>query len=143
MSLEVIDVSGLATIQDSGRTGWRRFGVPASGPMDRFAFRAANALAGNTATDAAIEIGLGDITFRALHNCVIAVEGVGYALTVYIRDFPIWSSYYVRAGWTVRFNKLDSGMWAYLAISGGVQSQLVLGSRSTYLRGHFGGRDGR
>jgi len=143
MSLEVMEVSGLATIQDSGRTGWRRFGVPSSGPMDAFAFRAANALAGNTPNKAVIEIGLSDITFRALHDCVIAVAGVGYALSIYIWDFPLWSSYYVRAGWTIRLNKLDSCMWAYLAISGGVQTQPMLGSRSTYLRGHFGGRDGR
>ena len=120
MSLEVIDVSGLATIQDSGRIGWRRFGVPSSGPMDTFALHAANALAGKTATDGVIEIGLGDITFRALRDCVIAVAGVGYGLSIYIWDFPLWSSYYVRAGWTIRFSKLDSGMWAYLAISGGI-----------------------
>ena len=108
-----------------------------------FAFRAANALAGNTATDAAIEIGLGDITFRALHDCVVSVTGIGYALSIYIWDFSLWSSYYVRAGWTVRLNNRDSGIWAYLAISGGVSSQEELGSRSTYLRGHFGGLDGR
>src|SRR5687768_13726909 len=143
MSLEVMEVSGLATIQDSGRTGWRRFGVPCSGPMDVFAFRAANALAGNTPKEAVIEIGLGDITFRALRDCVISVAGIGYALSIYIWDFPLWSSYYVRAGWTIRFNKLDSGMWAYLAISGGVQTQPVLDSRATYLRGHFGGFAGR
>ena len=143
MSLEVIEVSGLATIQDSGRIGWRRFGVPCSGPMDAFAFRAANALAGNTPNDAVIEIGLGNITFRALHDCVIAIAGVGYALSIYIWDFPLWSSYYVRAGWTIRFNKLDSGMWAYLAISGSFQTQSMLDSCSTYLRGHFGGLDGR
>ena len=143
MSLEVIEVTGLATIQDSGRTGWRRFGVPSSGPMDAFAFRAANALAGNTPNAAVIEIGLGDITFRALHDCVIAVAGVGYALSIYIWDFPLWSSYYVRSGWTVRLNKLVSGMWAYLAISGGVHTQPILGSRATYLRGHLGGLDGR
>ena len=142
MSLEVIEVSGLATIQDSGRIGWRRFGVPTSGPMDMFAFRAANALAGNTATSAVIEIGLGDITFRALRDCVISVAGVGYALSIYIWDFPLWSSYYVRSGWTIRLNKLDTGMWAYLAIAGGVQAQPILGSRSTYLRGHFGGLNG-
>jgi antagonist of KipI len=143
MSIEVIEVSGLATIQDSGRIGWRRFGVPCSGPMDAFAFHAANALAGNTTTDAVIEIGLGDITFRASRDCVLAVAGAGYALSIYIWDFPLWSSYYVRAGWTIRFNKLDSGMWVYLAISGGVQAQPTLDSCSTYLRGHFGGRDGR
>ena len=142
MSLEVIEANGLATIQDAGRIDWRRFGVPTSGPMDMFAFRAANALAGNTATSAVIEIGLGDIIFRALRDCVISVAGVGYALSIYIWDFPLWSSYYVRSGWTIRLNKLDTGMWAYLAIAGGVQAQPILGSCSTYLRGHFGGLNG-
>ncbi|SRR5258706_3586763 len=143
MSLEVVEVSGLATVQDSGRIGWRKFGVPSSGPMDVFAFHAANKLAGNDSNCAAIEIGIGDITLRALHDCVIAVAGVGFGLSIYIWDFPLWSSYYVRTGWTIRLNKLDSGMWAYLAISGGVQTQPILDSRSIYLRGHFGGLDGR
>src|SRR5215204_6927702 len=104
MSLEVVDVSGLATIQDSGRTGWRKFGVPTSGPMDAFAFQTANRLAGNNLNCAAIEIGLGNITLRALRDCVIAVAGFGYGLSIYIWDFPLWSSYYVRAGWTIRLN---------------------------------------
>lgn len=143
MSLEVVELSGLATIQDSGRIGWRKFGVPVSGPMDTFAFHAANKLVGNDANCAVIEIGLGDITLRALRDCVITVTGVGYGVSIYVWDFPLWSSYYVRAGWTIRLNKLDSGMWAYLAISGGFQAPLILGSCSTYLRGHFGGFDGR
>jgi antagonist of KipI len=143
MSLEVVDVSGLATIQDSGRIGWRKFGVPVSGPMDAFAFHAANKLVGNASNCAAIEIALGDITLRALRDCVISVTGVGYSVSIYIWEFPLWSSYYVRAGWTIRLNKLDSGMWAYLAVSGGVQTQQILDSQSTYLRGHFGGLDGR
>jgi antagonist of KipI len=143
MSLEVVDFSGLATIQDSGRIGWRKFGVPISGPMDAFAFHAVNKLVGNDSNCAAIEIGLGDVTLRALRDCVIAVAGAGYGVSIYIWDFPLWSSYYVRAGWTIRLNKLDSGMWAYLAISGGVQTQPMLDSVSTNLRGHFGGLDGR
>ena len=143
MSLEVIDVNGLATIQDSGRTGWRKFGVPNSGAMDTFAFRAANLLAGNNQNCAAIEIGLGDITFRALHDCVISVAGVGFGLYIYIWDFPLWSSYYVRGGWTIRLNKLDSGMWANISISGGFLTSPILDSFSTYLRGPFGGLDGR
>jgi len=143
MTLEVVELSGLATIQDSGRIGWRKFGVPVSGPMDVFVFRAANKLVGNDSNCAAIEIGLGDITMRALRDCVVAVAGVGYSVSIYIWEFPLWSSYYVRAGWTIRLNKLDSGMWAYLAVSGGVQTQQILDSQSTYLRGHFGGLDGR
>jgi len=143
MSLEVIEANGFATIQDSGRTGWRRFGVPSAGPMDVFAFYAANSLVGNSASQAALEIGLGDVTFRAQRDCVIAVTGVGYALSVYIWDFPLWGSYYVRAGWLIRLRKMDFGMWAYLAISGSIRAQPILGSSSTYLRGHLGGFEGR
>ena len=102
MSLEILEVNGLATVQDGGRRGWRKFGVPASGPMDAFAFHAANTLVGNPPEYAAIEIGLGDLTLRALRDCVIAVTGAGYTPSVYIWDFPLWSSYYVRAGWTMR-----------------------------------------
>ena len=143
MSLELVEVNGLATIQDSGRKGWRRFGVPLSGPMDVFAFQAANLLAGNPSNSAAVEIGLGDMTFRATRDCLIAVAGAGYDLSVYIWDFPLWSSFFVRSGWIIRMNKTDNGMWAYLAIAGGVQTQPMLGSRSTYLRGALGGFEGR
>lgn len=143
MSLEVLEVSGLATVQDVGRNGWRRFGVPPSGPMDAFAFRAANALAGNAVECAALEIGLGDTTFQALQDCVLAVTGAGYKLSIYIWEFPLWSSFFVRAGWKIQFNKMDAGMWAYLAVTGGFQTEPVLNSRSTYLRGALGGLQGR
>jgi len=143
MSLELVEVNGLATIQDSGRKGWRRFGVPLSGPMDVFAFQAANLLAGNPSNSAAVEIGLGDMAFRATRDCLIAVAGAGFDLSVYIWDFPLWSSFFVRSGWIIRMNKTDNGMWAYLAIAGGVQTQPMLGSRSTYLRGALGGFEGR
>src|SRR5215213_7470658 len=143
MSLEILDVSGLVTIQDSGRTGWRRFGVPASGPMDVFAFQAANVLLGNPGGCAAVEIGLGDVSLQAAQDCVIAVTGVGYQLFVYIWEFPLWGSFFVRAGWKIHLNKMDHGMWAYLAVTGGIQTPLTLGSRSTYLRGALGGLEGR
>ena len=117
--------------------------MPSSGPMDAFAFHAANKLVDNDSNCAAIEIGLGDITFRALRDCVVSVAGIGYGLSIYVWEFPLWSSYYVRAGWTIRLNKSNSGMWAYLAIAGGIETKSILGSRSTYLRGHFGGLDGR
>jgi antagonist of KipI len=139
MSLEVLEINGLATVQDSGRRGWRRFGVPASGPMDAFAFCAANALANNPLECAAIEVGLGDITFQAMQDCIISATGVGYQLSIYIWEFPLWSSFFVRAGWKISFTKIDDGMWVYLAVTGGIQAQPILGSRSTYLRGAFGG----
>lgn len=143
MSLEVIEANGLVTVQDAGRKGWRQVGVPGSGPMDSFALQAANALAGNPIKSAAIEIGLGDVTFQAIQNCVIAITGTGYQLSIYIWEFPLWGSFFVRAGWKIRLNKTDHGMWAYLAVPGGVQTPSILGSQSTYLRGAFGGLEGR
>ena len=141
--LEVLEVSGFATVQDGGRIGWRRFGVPSSGPMDVFAFRAANMLAGNRPDASALEIGSGDIVLRATYDCVIAVAGAGHDLSVSIWDFSTWSSCFVRSGSTIRLSQSGFGMWSYLALAGGIEVPPVLGSRSTYLRGHFGGFDGR
>lgn len=140
---EVLEVSGLATIQDGGRTGWRRFGVPTSGPMDAFAFRAANLLVGNPSDAAALEIGAGEIELHATQDCVIAAAGAGYSLSVFTWTFPLWDSCFVRAGWTVCLRKKDFGIWGYLAVAGGFDVPEILGSRSTYLRGNFGGLDGR
>jgi len=141
--LEVLDVSGLATIQDSGRTGWRKFGVPSSGPMDWFAFQAANLLVGNSSSAAAIEIGAGEIELTATQDCVIAATGAGFSLSVYVWDFPLWDSCFVRAGWKIHVKKSGAGMWAYLAVAGGFDVPKILSSSSTYLRGNFGGLAGR
>ena len=143
MALEVLDVIGLATVQDSGRKGWMQYGVPGSGPMDFFAFQAANALAGNPVGLAGIEVGLGDAIFQPKQDCVIAITGAGYRPSIYAWEFPLWGSFFVRAGWSIRLNKINNGMWAYLAVYGGVQTQPVMDSRSTYLRGSFGGFEGR
>jgi antagonist of KipI len=98
---------------------------------------------GNSMDCAAIEIGLGDVIFEARQDCIVAVTGCAYSLSAYAWDFPLWSSLLLRAGWVIRLNKVDSGMWAYLAVAGGVQTPPILDSRSTNLRGRFGGFDGR
>jgi antagonist of KipI len=143
MALEVVEAEGLATVQDLGRPDWLAFGVPRSGAMDGFALRAANALVGNQSEAAGLEIGLGDVTLRALQDCLIAVTGAGFQLSVYIWDFPLWGSILVRRGWPIRLTKIEGGAWTYLAVRGGVQTRLALGSRSTYLRGALGGLEGR
>lgn len=136
--LEALDVSGLVTFQDSGRHGWRSFGVPASGPMDWFACHIANLLTGNPSNAAVIEIGLGEAVFRAKHNCVLAVTGAGYEVSNYVWTFPLWTSFFARAGWVVHIKKKSGGNWAYLAAAGGFEVDSILGSRSTYLRGGLG-----
>jgi antagonist of KipI len=136
--LEVVDVSGPVTFQDSGRRGFASYGVPTSGPMDWFAYRAANILAGNPSNATVIEIGLGEAVFRAKRNCVLAVTGAGYEVSNYVWTFPLWTSFFVRAGWIVHIKKKSGGNWAYLAAAGGFEVNPILGSCSTYLRGELG-----
>ncbi|MBK8418202.1 biotin-dependent carboxyltransferase family protein [Candidatus Villigracilis saccharophilus] len=136
--LEVLDVSGLVTFQDSGRHGFASYGVPTSGSMDWFAYQAANSLVGNSVNATVIEIGLGEAVFRAKRNCILAVTGAGFEVLNYVWTFPLWTSFFVRAGWVVHVKKTSGGNWAYLAAAGGFEVETVLNSSSTYLRGGLG-----
>jgi antagonist of KipI len=138
--LEVIDISGIATFQDSGRRGYASFGVPLSGAMDWFACQVANQLVWNSQNSVVIEIGLGEATFRAKRDCVLAVTGAGFEVQNYVWTFPLWTSFYVRAGWVVQVKKTKGGNWAYLSIAGGFDVPKILGSSSTYIRGGLGKR---
>ncbi len=142
MSLTVIEAGPLVTVQDLGRYGFQRFGVPTSGAMDGLAIRAANQLVCNPWTAACLEIGLGGFIAVANEPCVIATTGRGVELSVDGRQLQTWSSIFVRTGMKIELSVNNWG-WAYLAIAGGVDIPLVLGSRSTYLRGGFGGYAGR
>lgn len=136
--LEALEVSGFATMQDQGRRGWRQYGIPLSGPMDWFAHRAANFLLENAPDAAVLEIGLSDALFRARRDCVLAVTGAGFEVENYVWRFPLWTSFYVRAGWNVQIKKTAGGNWAYLAAAGGFEAHKVLGSKSSYPRGGLG-----
>mgnify|MGYP003776021375 FL=1 len=120
----------LLTVQDPGRTGWRRYGVPAAGPMDAFAFRAANALAGNPTGAAALEIGLGGCRLQAGADLLAVVTGAGFALRLDNRPAPLWMLLRVRRGQTLSLHPMPGGCWAYLAVSGGLDVPPVLGSRA-------------
>lgn len=136
--LEVITPSALCTIQDTGRRGWQAFGVPASGPMDGFAHRAANLLVSNSPQAAVIEIGFSSAEFLILDDCLMAATGPACALSVNGRPMRMWTSLYVRKNGLIRLEKLDSGNWVYLAIHGGVDSALMLSSRSSYPAARLG-----
>ncbi len=142
-SLVVIEGGFLTTVQDAGRIGWARFGVPPSGPMDPFALRAANILVGNLPHAAGLEITLVGPALRATHECLIAVCGAEFDLRVGDLPMPAWHAVYVRAGQEIRLGQRRSGARAYLAVSGGIALPSFLGSRATYLPGNFGGLEGR
>ncbi|MCU0520376.1 MAG: biotin-dependent carboxyltransferase family protein [Anaerolineae bacterium] len=141
--LEVIDSGQLTTVQDRGRIGWARYGVPPSGPMDALALTAANELVDNTPDSAGLEITLHGPILRAWQDCLIAVCGAEFELWVGRLPVPTWSAIFVRAEYLIRFGARSRGARAYLAIAGGIDTPPFLGSRSTHLKGGFGGLDGR
>ncbi|MCS6848068.1 MAG: biotin-dependent carboxyltransferase family protein [Anaerolineae bacterium] len=141
--LRVIAPGALCTVQDLGRPGYQRFGVPVGGAMDPVACIIANRLAGNPPSAACLEITAGGAAFEVVAPCVIAVAGGDLGATLGSRPLPTWTSAFVRTGQRIHFEARRSGARAYLALAGGVDAPLVLGSRSTYLPGRFGGLGGR
>ena len=142
-NLEVIQPGLLTTVQDLGRRNHEAVGVPVAGAMDLFALQAANRLVGNPPGAAGLEITIAGPTLRATADCLIAVGGADLGLRVNGRPIPIWMSAFVRRGWQIDFSGLKSGCRAYLAVAGGIAVPPVLGSAATYLRGGFGGMEGR
>lgn len=142
MSLRVLAAGPLATLQDLGRPGLGRYGVPTSGPMDWFAYRAANGLVDNAETAAAIEVGLSDLVLEAADELAVAVTGAGYEVYVQGRLRPLWMTLWLKRGWRLSLKKVPGGSWGYIGVAGGLQAEPVLGARATYVRGGFGGLDG-
>ena len=142
-TLEILRTGVLATVQDLGRWGYQRFGMPVSGAMDGFALRAANVLVGNGAGEAGVEIAMGGLAMRAMRETVVAICGADLRARLDDRPAPTWKSFAIRAGQELSWDRPASGAWAYLAVAGGIDVPSVMGSKSTYLRAKVGGLQGR
>lgn len=141
--LRVLAAGALATIQDLGRRDALHLGVPLSGAMDRVAHEIANRLVGNPLDAACVEITLGGGMFEVLEPCVIAATGGDLGFTLNGSPAPMWTSLWVRPRQVIAFEGRRSSGRASLALAGGVAAPLILGSRSTYVPGRFGGIEGR
>lgn len=126
-TIEVLNPGARTTIQDSGRFGWAHLGVPTAGPADWLSHALANRLVGNDPAAAAFEATLVGPTFRVHADAVFAV--VGGVATVDGEQSPADESFVVRAGQRLAV-KVTGGARAYLAVSGGVRIDPVLGSRA-------------
>lgn len=133
----------LTTIQDQGRWGYQANGMPVAGAMDRYAYRAANILAGNSAQAAAFEMTMLGATYQFAADAWIAICGADMQATLNGKKIANWSSLFVPAGSELAFGYAVQGCRTYLAIQGGIDVPEVLGSRSTYTRGRIGGLEGR
>lgn len=143
MALVVVKPGMLTTVQDSGRWGYQAQGVPVAGPMDPISHRIANALVGNPRDAATLEITLLGPEIAFTDERTVAFAGADFDVLVDGVDVPMHAPVIVPAGASVRFGRRTRGARAYLAVDGGIDVPLTLGSRATHVISAMGGFDGR
>jgi biotin-dependent carboxylase-like uncharacterized protein len=131
--LEVVETGLGASVQDAGRAGWKRYGVPPSGAMDPHAAAWANRLVGNSDGAPVIELLMQGAEFRVLAARRFAVAGAEAGASL-----PAWRARMLSAGERLAFPRNRKGLWTYLAVQGGFDVEPVLGSASAYPRGGIG-----
>lgn len=140
---EVLKPGLLTTIQDLGRKGYQKYGLAVSGAADSYAHRIANLLVGNSVQEATIETTLVGLQLKARNNMIIAITGGNLQPEVNNQPAPMWTSFPIQAGDILKFNGSLSGCRAYVAVAGGINAEMVMGSRATDIIGSIGGIEGR
>ncbi|MDF7808563.1 biotin-dependent carboxyltransferase family protein [Pontiellaceae bacterium B12219] len=131
-SINIVEPGMYTTVQDAGRFGYLRYGLPPSGAMDRGALEMANALLGNDPNAAVLEAtGIFPVIKCSRRTRLAVVSANGF------------QTLEAGAGEVLRFQPLEFGYRAYLAFAGGIDVPVVMGSRSTYVPGKLGGFEGR
>lgn len=143
MSFEILEPGLSTTVQDRGRLGYYNVGIPQGGSMDQWSAELANAVVGNTAAEAVLECTYLGPRFRTTEAAVIAISGAPVDVKVNGENREQWTRLELAAGDEVSFGFLQSGTRFYIAVRGGIDVPLVLGSRSTYSLGSLGGFKGR
>lgn len=141
--IRVLRAGAYTTVQDRGRRGHQRDGVPVGGAMDVTACRLANALVANSADAAVLEATLRGPTLAFDEDAWVAVTGADMDARIDDRRIATWWAAPVQAGQVLSLDISRAGCRSYIAVRGGIDVPHVLGSRSTYARAGFGGVDGR
>lgn len=143
MSIKVITPGMLSTIQDGGRKGFAAMGFNASGVMDVRSYHIANALVGNFTDEAVIEMTYLGGSFKFLESNYIAITGADMSPKIDGVPVEMYTTVFVKQDETLTFSAAKSGMRAYIAVRGGIDVPVIMGSRSTNLKCKLGGLDGR
>ncbi|MEH0075845.1 biotin-dependent carboxyltransferase family protein [Pannonibacter sp. Pt2] len=143
MAIKVLHPGLATTVQDLGRPGYFHLGIPIGGAMDRLAMRAANLLVGNDEGAAGLEAVFIGPKLEFTRDATIAVTGADMPVKLDGEARPGWTAFAVKAGQVLSFDFLKSGARICIAVSGGIDVPLALGSRSTYAIGALGGFNGR
>ncbi|MBM7043733.1 MULTISPECIES: biotin-dependent carboxyltransferase family protein [Rhizobium] len=141
--IEVLQTGPLNTVQDLGRFGYRNIGVTSSGAMDRLALIVGNLLLGNEDGAAALEIQTFPFRLQFEKDTAVAVTGADCGARLDGQPLPPWWAMSVSKGQVLELRTPIRSARAYLCFAGGIDVEPVMGSRSTSLRGGFGGLEGR
>lgn len=133
----------LTTVQDLGRAGMQRHGVVAGGAMDTVAHRVANLLVGNTNDAATLECTMLGPELEFGVDTLLAITGGDLGATLDGASVPTWRPFIARAGSLLAFRGARAGCRAFIAVGGGIDVPVVLGSRGTDLIAGIGGHEGR
>ncbi|MBS0167962.1 MAG: biotin-dependent carboxyltransferase [Nitrospira sp.] len=142
-TIHVLKSGWLTTVQDLGRYGYQHYGVSVSGAMDSFSTIVANRLVGNPDQAAVLECTLKGPELRFERDTVIAITGADLSPTIDGHNVPMWECILIPLGSRLHFGIPRAGARAYLAVAGGIDVPLVLGSRSTHCASETGGLQGR
>ncbi len=143
MAVAVVRPGILTTVQDDGRWGYQRFGVPVAGAMDRASQRLANLLVGNRRSAATLEVTWVGPTLEFGQDLLFAVGGACFELSLDGEWISMNATMRARAGQRLTFGRRLSGVRAYVAVAGGFDLPVVLGSRATHFGSRMGGLAGR
>ncbi len=139
----MLDGGLLTTIQDSGRAGYRKYGIPVAGVMDSHACKLANWLVGNPEEYPVLEITLQGGKFKFQTEAVIGISGAEAEVLINEKKVSLNKTIFVNAGDILTFGRVKTGCRGYMAIRGKWEIEKVMGSYSTCLAAKFGGFGGR
>lgn len=139
----VLDPGPLSTFQDLGRFGYQSLGVPVSGSLDAYSAQAANILAGNEPGNAVLEMTIRGCSLAVLSPAWVALSGAKAQVKLNSSARSVWDAFSVEPGDLLRIGQVSQGCRIYLAINGGFEVPVVMGSRSTYVQAALGGLHGR
>ncbi|MBF5006910.1 5-oxoprolinase subunit C family protein [Diaphorobacter caeni] len=141
--IDILSSGALNQVQDLGRKGHMQQGISRGGAMDAPALAAANLLVDNPPTAAGLEIGMFPFRVRFRQTTRFACTGAHCVVRIDDRVLPPWWSAVAQPGQTLTIEPPLLGLRSYLAIAGGIDVPVLLGSASTDNKGSFGGFEGR
>jgi biotin-dependent carboxylase-like uncharacterized protein len=144
VTLKVFQAGPYISVQDRGRPGFLRAGIAEGGAIDQCALEEGRLLVGNLHGCAALEmLGLGGRFEAGSEALCMALTGAVFSAKLDDKIIPPYTSFSLQSGQVLEIGAAISGNYGYLSVAGGIDTNLVLASRSTHIRAAFGGYEGR